>query len=638
MSAIYGYITANQTDFKLYANALKTWNASYGKDAGGQLNFENTVSHICLGSVTNHLNDAYPVGPSVIKTDSFYAVIDAVIYNREELETKLGISGLNPTCDEELLFHWIIEKGYEALKEVSGDFAGAIYSKTENSITLFRDHLGVRPLFYYLDDSLFAFSTDLRGLTAIPDTNTGPDEEILFQKMVGYSELTPDKTDYKNIHCALPAHFMTITKKDSDICIEQTEYWSLGSKKIRMKHDEDYAKEMCRLVTEAIESRLKAVSGTVGAELSGGLDSGVISIILNRTGRNCKYYCWSMDPSFLPIKDFDERKVVFDICNQENISCHFRQSQKEYTVHDFTYGIRHFDVPYINTLILLEGASWLGDHGAKVVFSGYGGDEGVSHRPNPYELWYHHEHLAYIKAMYRSTKGQSLRLLRTLKRFFISIKNAKSYYEAPFDLEYPSRKYLNPAFVKACEKKYPPKVLQFQFDPTTYIKSGGPRIRMDLSSFIGPEAGIQYMFPYLDYKVLDFAVSIPRRLYNDGTTNRLIYRKAFRHLMPDSLYEVDYKIMPSEYEYAKNAKSAPDEPDKEALAKHLRDQRNLLLKHLDKQYWACYLDFEKINQIGEDTNISFAEYQESKNVLNNLMYCAYLQNVGINIKEYTHDL
>lgn len=75
------------------------------------------------------------------------------------------------------------------------------------------------------------------------------------------------------------------------------------------------------LITDSVKRRLDVFPDIIGAELSGGLDSGVIDILINRLGREAVYYSWSFSPQDLPDVPNDERQVIADICEQENIIC-----------------------------------------------------------------------------------------------------------------------------------------------------------------------------------------------------------------------------------------------------------------------------------------------------------------------------
>ena len=89
-----------------------------------------------------------------------------------------------------------------------------------------------------------------------------------------------------------------------------------------------------------------------------------------------------------------------------------------------------------------------------------------------------------------------------------------------------------------CEKygtEYLP-LRYFVYDPISYINHGGSRLRLDNAAVLGAYSGCRYIFPYMDYRVMDFAVSIPRYQYLRGRKNRYIFRESFKDIMPLSLY------------------------------------------------------------------------------------------------------
>ncbi len=79
-------------------------------------------------------------------------------------------------------------------------------------------------------------------------------------------------TEYKNSFCVKPGSSLTFTFADGTIKKQENVYWMVGQKKIRLASDEAYQKRLRELIEDAIKRRVDAVSGMVGAELSGGLD------------------------------------------------------------------------------------------------------------------------------------------------------------------------------------------------------------------------------------------------------------------------------------------------------------------------------------------------------------------------------
>lgn len=147
---------------------------------------------------------------------------------------------------------------------------------------------------------------------------------------------------------------------------------------------------------------------------------------------NDVYYSWSFSPQDLPLVPNDERQVIEDICEQENIICRYGGTTIDMGPNS-NIGINHMKIglildmekepkfsfafpTYINTLIISETAQLVNSFGAKVVFSGHGGDEGVSHRGDSFELYYHKEYLHFFKCVWDQYAGQKHRLLKTLKQ------------------------------------------------------------------------------------------------------------------------------------------------------------------------------------------------------------------------------
>lgn len=616
MSGVFGFLS-KKSDRKMseqYIRALTVWNKMYGAD-GFDTYSDDTYG---TGCYLQHLSNKVPTGQPIYRDEKIVAVIDAVIYNREEICEILNRTNVSEFSDEMLLLELIKQHGFDSLAHVNGDFAGAVYDEEEKSWTLFRDHMGIRPLFYYIDKSVFAFSTDMRGILAVPGVDMQINEKKLYLHMMGYNELSLCDTDFSEIHCIRPASYRKITESADGFDEKETIYWKLKQKKIRMKTDEEYIKEFRRLIMDSVKRRTEAVSGIIGAELSGGLDSSVIAILINRLGREGRYFSWSLAPEKLPLQEgADERKIIFDVCKQENITCEFTDVSKKESADAL---FEQVAPPYVNTANLSDGSAYLSSQGAKVVFTGHGGDEGVSHRSCPFELWYHKEYLAVIKLFWAGTKGQKLRIARMIKRMVqYRVKEYPQYLEPYQNHVIHTNEFLNDEF-KNQMKDIDIPLLYFSIDPALYFEQGGPRIRLDNVAYHGAKYGVRYMIPFLDYRVFDFAVSIPRRMYLQKGMNRYIYREAFKDIMPESLYNMRYKDTASQ----RNYKFEPDVREK------FMKRKEKIVGMLDKEYWKKYLDFEAIGQFTLKENFTKADYTQAIFKLHDLTVCCMIQNVKAN--------
>lgn len=627
MSSIFGFfINHNKENIlsKKTMENLSIWNKAYG-DKNDIWQWDNCG----IGAYIERLNDNLPVNKIVLEDSGKYAVIDAVLYNRDEIFDKLGEEITDTVSDEELLFTYIQKYGYKALLEVNGDFSGAVFDVDNKTITLFRDHMGIRPLYYSCNESFLVFSTDLRGIISVPEVDCSISENWIYRTVRGMVISDMVSTEYQNISCVRPGSFLTFSFSKNEMTKTEHVYWSVGKKKIRLSSDEAYQKKLRELIEDSIKRRLDAVSGIVGAELSGGLDSGVISILINRFGRECKYYSWSQSPDELEYAMDDERLVINDICQQEHIECHYgeldmKEKAKIYGITKET-GIKidieelphiRYALPaFINSLKVTQTSEDLSRLGAKVVFTGHGGDEGVSHRPNPYEMFHYHEFYHYFRYMFSTTNGFNNRIGRTLKKCWKNLTverdSLKNHYSSPIKAD----GVLKDSFESSYKTDY--REMLFAYDPIEYVRNGGSRNRLDNVALLGAYSKMRYIVPYLDYRVIDYAVSIPRYQYLRGRKNRYIFREAFKDIMPDSLYRVRYKLENSH----RNVKPDPD------WFEEFKKEKSAVVDKLDRTRWEKYLDFDAIDSWKEKSEPTGESISKDNFFMVALLNLAAAQNV-----------
>lgn len=629
MSGILGFLqNSTKENFQnINIRTLLLWNRIYGKDAEAV----STNTRYAFGCCYERLSKESEHSTTILSKGKKHAAIDALLFNREELLRRIDLH--KTISDEELLFLYIDVLGFDALKDVNGDFAGAIYDDNTKALVLFRDHMGIRPLFYYACDEFIAFSTDIRGIISLRQVDASISESWIYKTLAGYSTMSQSATEYTHIFCVNPASYLQFSFKDNKLAFDSHKYWELGSKKIHLSSETAYKDRLRDLIIDAVKIRLDVISDQIGAELSGGLDSAIIDILINRLDRKGIYFSWSPNTDELPLAIDDERLIIADICEQENISCLFRKMYSEFsddsniarniqaigiylTKEKEHPAFRFVLPPYINTLPICEGSQVLQDEGARVVFTGHGGDEGVSHRCNPYELFYHREYYHFFRYMWSRTHGQKNRIIKTFKKSCRVLWETKRELKHPFLNPFLAPDLLNLDFSNKFSKEKM-SALHFAYDPKSYINEGGSRNRLDNVALLGSYSGVRYLIPYLDYRVIDFAVSIPRHLYLKGNMNRYIFREAFKDLMPKSLYNLRTK---DENSY-KNKKVNPN------WFEEYKQRKVELISILDRDYWKKYLDFDVIDKWMKEEKPSDEKRFESENKMYCLFLCAMAENL-----------
>ena len=622
MSGIFGFTYHKpNTEPQLLADtlgALEYWNRNYGREAKASACFSDSG----IGCHVEHFSDAFPYGCPILDNGGRNAVVDALLYNRDELTAALGLSGDCAISDEELLLRWIDEKGFEALAEVNGDFAGAILDEAAGEWILFRDHLGVRPLYYYLDDNCFAFSTDLRGLAAMPGADTGVNEMMLYICISGTNSLTLQETDFQRIRCILPASVTRVKKSADGFTLTEQTYWSACRRKIRLPSDEAYRKELRRLITDAVNRRCDAIPGLLGGELSGGLDSTVIDILVARHGRRATFFSWSPDLESLPITHpSDERRTILDICQRENFTCHFMSKNDVFTYDDIGETVVP---PYADTYTLGVGSAWLRSQGARVVFTGHGGDEGVSHRGRRYELFRCGEYRTYFRYFRQDLAGKPFAMLRSIRAGWKEAKSYKRIVTANSSCVPANTGVFTGDFARRMGERFVPREMTFNYMPFDYVMQGGTRPRLDNTAYQGALQGVRYLFPYVDHRVMDYALSIPRSQFVGRENTRVVFREAFRDLLPEVLYNRNFKYQASTHE----RDSKPVDLTKYCV------YTEKLLSDMDQDYWSRYFDFNRLRETLLNTDDPNFDINSMCDLTEQLIRCNQIRNVQKNAKRW----
>lgn len=205
-------------------------------------------------------------------------VFNGEIYNMNSLRQELEKEGavFVTASDTEVLLNGFFLHGWQYVKKLNGIFAIAFWDGKEKTLTLFRDRLGVKPLFYTKAGETLVFASELKGLFAYPETEAVLDREGLCEIFALGPAKTCGSGIFKGMKEVLPGHFLQIRGED----IKEIPYWELKS----IPHEDCFEKTVEKtafLVEDAVKMQMLS-DIPISTFLSGGVDSSLVTAICAR--------------------------------------------------------------------------------------------------------------------------------------------------------------------------------------------------------------------------------------------------------------------------------------------------------------------------------------------------------------------
>jgi asparagine synthase (glutamine-hydrolysing) len=213
--------------------------------------------------------------------DGRYCIVfNGEIYNYIELRQLLSSKGVkfHTSSDTEVLLQMYINFGEEALAYLNGMFAFAVHDMETREIFLARDHFGIKPLYYYCAENFLVFGSEIKALLAFPGVpralcHDSLEEYVHFQFVLG------DRTLFKDILKLEPGHYLRV--RDGKVTTKQS-YWHLSFDVDEGASEDQYANELLVLLESSVSMQVRS-DVEVGAHLSGGLDSSIISTLASKS-------------------------------------------------------------------------------------------------------------------------------------------------------------------------------------------------------------------------------------------------------------------------------------------------------------------------------------------------------------------
>ncbi len=277
MCGIVGYISHTHYELDTHLQRMK----HRGPDAIGQYHddkFELGLGHTRL-SIVDTKNEANQ--PFSLQNKKYIIIYNGEIYNFKSLKSNLIKKGykFKTTSDTEVLLNTYIEYGTNMFKYLDGMFAFSILDKEKNTLLCARDHLGIKPFYYYLDESNkeFYFASELSTLFEFPIEKVIDENAITEFLFNGW--LYEPNTGFKNVYKIQPGEYLEIDL--NHFSFKKEFYFDISDK----KSIDTKSKSINEIIKKSIS--LQSYNEVkIGNFFSGGIDSTVIASLLDSNLKN----------------------------------------------------------------------------------------------------------------------------------------------------------------------------------------------------------------------------------------------------------------------------------------------------------------------------------------------------------------
>lgn len=314
-----------------------------------------------------------------MEIDRYSIVFNGEIYNYKSIKKRLENTGVKfvTNSDTEVLLRLFVAKGESCLSELDGFFSFCIYDSKADSYFIARDRFGIKPLLYYQDENQFIFASEMKAILQFP-IDKEIDKASLTQ-FFQFNYIPEPNSIFTKVKKLLPGHSIYI--KEGEVKIKK--YYSYYLNQEKSTDSYEVAKTKVKnLLEEAVKNRMIA-DVPVGAFLSGGVDSSIISSISSRLTKNLHTFSvgFKDEPYFdetkyaqLIAKKIKSEHTVFSVSNNDLYE-HFEQVL-DYIDEPFA------DSSAINVFLLSKYTKEkvtvaLSGDGADELFSGYNKHEAL---------------------------------------------------------------------------------------------------------------------------------------------------------------------------------------------------------------------------------------------------------------------
>jgi asparagine synthase (glutamine-hydrolysing) len=488
--------------------------------------------------------------PMANEDESVWVVFNGEIYNHRELRSVLEARGhrFRTQSDTEAIVHAYEEFGERCVEHMNGMFAFAVLDQKRQSLFLARDRLGIKPLYYFVDAQRLLFGSEIKAILSHDDVPRELDC-VALDSFLTFEYVPAPQSIFKAIKKLPAGHTMTVTPQGVTVA----RYWDV----VQTASDKDektYCERLYTTLKSAVQYRLLS-DVPLGALLSGGIDSSTIVGLM-------------AEQLATPVETFSigfEEDTYNELEYARQTSRHFKTRHHEQIIRPDAVEltdkvIHHCDEPLGDFSVFPTYlVSVFARKHVTVALSGDGGDELFA----GYDHYKAQKLDGYYRWLPRAVRAHVIeylldRMPPTAQKKGL-INKAKRFIEGaalPSDLAH--TRWMT--FLTAADKSqlYSPelhrelKEVDAHASIRRYLSRSsiddplGEQLLLDLKTYLVDDilvkvdrmsmaTALEVRVPFLDYRVVELAASIPSRLKLKGWTSKYLLKKAMAPLLPPAI-------------------------------------------------------------------------------------------------------
>lgn len=548
MCGIVGYMNLNgaMVDANIIDNMCQTL-VHRGPDEAGTFVDKNIGIGMRRLSIIDLKTGTQPI---TNEDNTLYIVFNGEIYNYRELKPDLVNKGhiFRTNSDTEVILHLYEEHSEGCLEYLNGMFAFAIWDKRKKKLFCARDRLGIKPFYYFLDKDRLIFGSELKTILEEKGLDLGLNFEALSQYLA-FEFIPFPNTLIKNIKKLPPGHFMYA----GDDGVQIRQYWYPENIEEKVRSEADVIEELYSLLKDSVSLRLRS-DVPFGAFLSGGIDSSsIVALMSDLLDGDVKTFSIGFDDK--TYNELDSASQVARLFNTD----HKEQVIDPSAIDLIEKLINHMDDPIGDFSIFPTYlVSKLARESVKVVLSGDGGDElfGGYDTYLAQKLYGYYAHVPSEIRKYLVVPAVNM-LPPTKKKKGIINKTKHFIGGTTMPDKYDHFRWMT--FTRPEDNKhiFQDGVLQsinidrvFSFIPKYLNENSSNGINrsmyVDIKSYLvdnilvkvdrmSMATSLEARVPFLDHRVVEFALSVPHELKIKNLTTKYLLKKMARKSLPDNI-------------------------------------------------------------------------------------------------------